>query len=391
MNVEIHDRMVLDKGANVRKTADGYLTANVRVARTGIQIYRGSELGLNDVEFVRVYRPESTVFDKDSLHSYAHKPVTIDHPPEPVTADNWKKYSVGQVGDEVLKDGEFVRVPMVLMDAQAIKDVEAGKKQLSLGYMTALDFEPGVTEDGQEYDAIQTAIRANHLAVVTAARGGPSLRIGDDQRKKETTKMTDIKMKIVMVDGLPVQLGDDTSATIVERTLKVIGDARDKALADIASLQKQLNDGATALAAAQAELKKTTETKDAEIDVLKKQLADATVTPARLDQLVKDRAEVVGKAKAILGDKLVVDGKTIAEIRKQVVDAKMGDVAKTYSEDAVTAAFTALTVDAKTPVDQLGNALAHQVVDQVGVDVVDKAYDEQDKYLKNAWRNTPVQ
>jgi hypothetical protein len=95
-----------------------------------------------------------------------------------VDASNWKKYSVGQTGDEVVRDGEFVRVPTVLMDNGAINDVRGGKKQLSLGYRAELDWQRGVT-NGQEYDAVQTNIRANHLAIVDGARGGPMPCIGD--------------------------------------------------------------------------------------------------------------------------------------------------------------------------------------------------------------------
>ena len=69
---------------NVRTTADGYLVGEAKVARTGIQEYLADELGLTDRagdEIIRVYRPEGEVFSKDSLASYAFRPVTIDHPP----------------------------------------------------------------------------------------------------------------------------------------------------------------------------------------------------------------------------------------------------------------------------------------------------------------------
>lgn len=107
--------------AGTRRTADGYLVAEVRTARTGIQDYAGWEVGKPDMPVVKVYRPADQVFAKDSLGSYAHKPVTNDHPDEAVTADNWKDLSVGQIGDEIARDGEFVRIPLIVMDAAAIK------------------------------------------------------------------------------------------------------------------------------------------------------------------------------------------------------------------------------------------------------------------------------
>lgn len=53
--------------SGTRMTKDGYLVADVRVARTGIQQYLAREIGLNRDGIVNVYRPEETVFSKDSM------------------------------------------------------------------------------------------------------------------------------------------------------------------------------------------------------------------------------------------------------------------------------------------------------------------------------------
>lgn len=84
----MHDNVMLH---DVRRTSDGYLTAKVKVARIGIQKYRGYEVGLDHEDEISVYRPVEQVFRKDSLNSYAHRPITKEHPREAVTADNWKK------------------------------------------------------------------------------------------------------------------------------------------------------------------------------------------------------------------------------------------------------------------------------------------------------------
>ncbi|MBP2238095.1 hypothetical protein J2Z31_004622 [Sinorhizobium kostiense] len=44
--------------AGTRRTADGYLVADVRTARTGIQLYAGHEVGKPQMQVVKVYRPE---------------------------------------------------------------------------------------------------------------------------------------------------------------------------------------------------------------------------------------------------------------------------------------------------------------------------------------------
>src|SRR4051812_42697301 len=79
--VRLRDTFVLD---TAKRTADGYLTASAKVARTGTQTYQGSELGRPDLGDVILFRPENEVFNHDAMHSMAHRPVTLTHPPEMV-------------------------------------------------------------------------------------------------------------------------------------------------------------------------------------------------------------------------------------------------------------------------------------------------------------------
>lgn len=176
------ETLVIDKAANVTFTKDGYMHAAPRMARTGIQLYYGSELGLTGQDakkIMKVYRPESEVFDTTSLATAAYKPMTNDHPPVPVTSDNWKDYATGQASGDILRDGEYIRIPMALMDKKAIAAYKDGKAELSAGYTCDIAMTPGTAPDGTAYDAVQTNIGFNHFAQVDAARGGAALRIGD--------------------------------------------------------------------------------------------------------------------------------------------------------------------------------------------------------------------
>ncbi len=76
---------------------------------------------------------------------------------------------MGMTGDQVSRDGGFIRVPMILVDQWAIAAVRGGKRELSCGYSCDLRFEAGATPQGEVYDAIQSNIRGNHLAIVAAA------------------------------------------------------------------------------------------------------------------------------------------------------------------------------------------------------------------------------
>lgn len=97
----------------------------------------------------------------------------------PVSAENWKDHAVGAIGNEVLRDGEFIRVPITLMDAETVRQVQSGKCQLSMGYGLGMNFESGVTPDGEAYDCLMRGLKMNHMAIVDRGRAGPEVRIGD--------------------------------------------------------------------------------------------------------------------------------------------------------------------------------------------------------------------
>src|SRR5258708_7088735 len=102
MPILLQDRYQFDDAAKITFTKDGYMTAMPRVARTGVQLYYGAELGLADSDprykkILKVYRGEDEVFATDSMASYAYKPMTDDHPPVNVSVDNWKDYARGQM------------------------------------------------------------------------------------------------------------------------------------------------------------------------------------------------------------------------------------------------------------------------------------------------------
>ena len=60
--MQLFERIQLGDRSTRRRTSDGYLVAMGKAARTGIQIYSGSEVGRPDLAQVRVYRPADEVF-----------------------------------------------------------------------------------------------------------------------------------------------------------------------------------------------------------------------------------------------------------------------------------------------------------------------------------------
>lgn len=324
-----------------RRTADGYLVTEARCVRTGIQLYAGSEVGKPDMPVVRVYRPADEVFADASLQSFTHAPVTVDHPKDPVTSENWKALAVGEVSTAAKRDGDWVMLPLILKDAAAIQSVEGGKRELSAGYNCSLDWTPGVTPAGDTYDAVQTAIKINHLALVDRARAGSHARIGDGAWGAgpivDATPEKELPMnKTVIVDGIPVETTDQ-GAIVIATLQQRIADAAAASAKVLSDHAAALAEKDRALAAKDAEIAK----KDAEIDAAKAKIVDG----AALDKLVSDRASLVALAGRIANG-VKLDGLSDADVRKAVVSARLGDVAvKDKPQAYIDARFDILAED----------------------------------------------
>lgn len=363
--------------SGTRRTGDGYLVTTARSVRTGIQLYAGQEVGRPDLAVVRVYRDAAEVFAPDSLQSFSHAPVTINHPDEAVTADNWKELSAGEVSTAAKQDGDWILLPLILKDKKAIEAVEQGKRELSAGYTCNLDWTPGTTADGQSYDAQQRDIKINHLALVDRARAGSQARIGDgaswgampvQQDSNKEKSMSDKPLKTVTVDGLSIEVTDQ-GAQVITKLQKQIADAD-------AAQTKLISDHEAAIDAKDGEIAK----KDAEIDALKGKVLDG----AALDAAVQARGDLVVKAKAIAPD-VKTDGLSDAAIRKAVVVAKLGDAMAEKGDAYIDARFDILAEDA-AGTEQLRGAITH--IKPVG----DAAKVTNDAYSKsvddlNSWRN----
>lgn len=388
-------------GDRRRTTKDGYLVVDARVARVGVQTYLGTEVGRPELGTVRVYRSPEEVFSDEARASFAHKPVTVDHPSEAVNADNWSRYAKGYTGGDIAKDGDYLRVPFALMDASAIAAVDAGRRELSNGYTCDLDWTPGVTPTGEAYDASQRNIRGNHLAIVHAGRAGSQCRIGDswpasdDGASRTPGDPEDTRNRSIKETGMKTHLIGDNAVEMSDAAIVAV-----KALqTDHAKLQtdhgalvadhaKLQTDHSTTLQAKDAEIaaaKTAAETKDGEIAALKQQLKDAELSPAKLDAAVTARAQVIADAKKVGGDKIVVDGKTEAEIRREAVTLRLGDAAKTLSDDAINGAFLSYAADAKAN-DPIRRALIEDgKTPQVTTDAA-TAYAQMRARDRDAWK-----
>lgn len=330
---------------DVKELKEGYLVATAKVARTGIQEYLAIELGdialnagfsANDV--VRVNRPEESVFATDTLNSITRVPVTVNHPDENVTAENWANLAVGEVGDSVKRDGEWIVVNPMIKDSAAIKAAKTTHKEISMGYTA--DIVPCADKSIADFE--MKNIRMNHLALVPRGRAGHEARIGDSWG---ANPIVDNQLGLSPVNK---RGGHMTTKTVV------LGDKAVQVMAeDAAEVERFKSETLKQLSDAESKLKSTIEAKDSELGELKAKLADAEKELADaksidVDALVAARSELVAQVRAI-DSAIEVTGKSDIELKRAVVTARYGDeIAASASDVEVAAMFKVATKDAKT-------------------------------------------
>lgn len=361
---------------DAKVNASGYLEAVARTARTGIQQYLGSELGRPELSIVNVYRDESEVFSKRSLDTFSRIPITIDHPSVDVDATNWKKLAVGTTGDEVLRDGEYLKIGLKITDADAVKAINGGKRELSVGYSAEIVWQDGIAPDGTPYQARQQNIVANHIAAVDSGRAGSLARIGDSWG---ATPLTDFQ---------PGNSPKHQGGRMADMKTVVLGDkAVQVADTDVLAIEQYKADMTKKLGDAELARKAAIDAKDAELGALKVELQKAKdAANIDVDALVAARTELLSQVKAI-DSAIVTAGKSDAELRKAAVAAKLGDAALAGASEAeIKGMFTVLARDAATASNPVRAVLAQgatRVGDAAGLQDAALAKANSDM---NAWR-----
>lgn len=186
MPTRTHDRvstldvLTVDQiGPKRSLTPEGFLLCrDVPIARSGWLLYGPNEVpvGTGRDGYAKVHRTKDELFKDTTVSSFVGKPVVNDHPDEDVTPHNWKKYSVGTIlsvrPEEPEPDVGVLLADVLITDEQAIKDIDANKREVSAGYDA--DY-----EDNEDGTGVQTDIIGNHLALVNRGRCGPRCSIGD--------------------------------------------------------------------------------------------------------------------------------------------------------------------------------------------------------------------
>lgn len=227
-------RYTFDFQTSREYTPEGFLKVSGRAAKTGIQEYYAHELGLNDRPHdavVRVMRFADDVFKQAALDSYIGCDVTIEHPETFVSSETFKNSSVGLV-TKAVRDGDFVKVDMIVKDQSAIDAIHSGKVELSAGYSCHYEAAP----QSASHDFIQRDIKVNHLAITDKARGGSQVRLNDSDM---LTVDTSARRKFIDSNLWRVSVGELTRHELGEKADALFNPrARSMQAADRAAKQK---------------------------------------------------------------------------------------------------------------------------------------------------------
>lgn len=331
-----------------QRTGAGGARVPASISRTGVQVYTDSR-----GQTIREYRPPEEVFAAASLETLASVPVTVGHPPAGVHPGNHRELSVGHASDvppAKREDGPlaWVDTALIVSDASTLRRVDAGELvEVSAGYLAEVVPEKGVAPDGTHYDARQTNIRFNHVALLpqghARAGSGAKLRLDGNQEPDMTVRHDDNTSPaqppkpavLVKVDGIDCEKGSDTHLSLLERT--------------IASEKKRADDATAALTAAQTaqgEIK-------AKLDAAEAKLAGIDVNKLVLDEL-SFRTRMLPILPKADGKPYDFTGKTRDQVHADAVGpAVMAEVAK-LSSDAEKSGYLAACL--KQKLDAAGKA-----------------------------------
>lgn len=214
---------------------NGFMIDNPIVARIGLQVYRKPD-GTERREF----RPASEVFKPESLATYQGKPVTLGH--VMVNSKNARDVVVGACSGPATRNGIGVEVPLIVYDDESIN--KAKKKlaaEISVGY-SSVDIEEGgwgCNETGEyildsqkqdqdyipaswvRFDAVQTEIEVNHIALVFRGRAGVAkLNLDSEQEfpydaiEHFKTDNGELPMKTIKIDSAEFEVAPEVAAHI---------------------------------------------------------------------------------------------------------------------------------------------------------------------------------
>lgn len=173
---------------NIDMTPEGFLICkDVAITRSGDFLYGADEVVVepDSSGVVKMWRSTQEVTSAETIASFEGKPLTLLHPDDEVTPDNYSDVTVGTVQNVragIGKDMDKLIADLIIMEKDAIAAVMSrDMREISVGFSAEqIQISPGM--------GVQRTIRGNHVAIVPRGRAGHDFAI------KDSLKMGDGRM-----------------------------------------------------------------------------------------------------------------------------------------------------------------------------------------------------
>ena len=164
-------------------TAEGFMVVDVVIAEVGPLPYEyQTETG--DVIVRNEMLPAESIFDPDYIASCEGAPFVLSHPQDEqgkfvdVSPDNFKEVMKGVLTNPRVNEATGQLIGSLKIFDKEVQNLVINKvlSEVSGGYTCNVIPKSG-THNGEKFDAVQTGMNMNHLALVSEGRAGESVRI----------------------------------------------------------------------------------------------------------------------------------------------------------------------------------------------------------------------
>lgn len=321
MKIKINQVIDLKPTSRI-KTPQGFMICKaVTLAKPMVKEYYAGELGIVDgfepTDIINIYTSPDVLFSAPVIDGYNGSDTAMMHPKgNQLNSDNYKEHVIGTAKNVRAENGYLV-ADLTIKDKWAIESIEHDDiKQISLGYAAELDMTAGETETGQAYHGQWVGMVADHVAVVREGRCGDDCKIGD----RQTVIKPEVKSMKVKIGNLEFDVGDNN-------TLAQAIQAQSQELDSLKTGELKVGDqkfNLSELTATQATIDKLVADKKTLSDA-NKELSEKQTTPEKIEALVADRVATISNANKI-DDRFVTDGKSVEQIKREVVASKADNV-----------------------------------------------------------------
>lgn len=337
------DRLNIDAARAERIEHDYIRISGAVIARGGVLSYlRG------DGKIEKELRDPKVMHSPEALRTYEGKSLLLaQHPSKsdgsedlltPANSHLWRQ--VGTVSNvrastaidpDTGRSAPVTRADIVVSDGAAIKAIEAGLRQFSVGYEAAIERKPG-TWRGEAYDIRQTSDVGNHVILTSSARAGKitEFRLDssdailiDSSEVNSPPQQRRVNMAQVTIGAFTGEI-DPALAPLVN-DLKTRADMYDKAKDDMADMEKEKGDMESEMVALKArieelegEVKALKATGDMAKDKEEEMRGDA------LDKAVAERLVLMQNASKMLPPEYSFNGKSSNQIRADALKSGLG-------------------------------------------------------------------